>query len=122
MKLTTTQLRRIIAEEVKKSLKEATRDSYNMVSDLEDMAIGETFGIELHTDSGVVAAEVSLVPAPPGTMVYDPEENEEVDVAGVYTLTIFNDEDGGEPVEPLEFTHPSELVDYIESEGWAFSY
>lgn len=113
MKITVEQLRRIIKEEVQKVVKESTRDPRNLEMDLEDMTVGDSFDIEIHSMSGVMDATVSKVAARPGTWGMGPD-GEEVELDATYVLNL-----GG---EEMDFTYPTELTDYLSDNGMEFSY
>ena len=113
MKLTVKQLRRIIKEEVQKVVKEATRDPRNLEMDLENMRIGNSLRVQVHSRSGDTVAVITKSQAPRGTWGLGPD-GEEVELDAEYLLEV----DGRE----VEFTYPTQITDFFMDEGWEFSY
>lgn len=113
MKLTVKQLRNIIKEEVKKVVKEATRDPRNLEMDLESMSAGDSLDIQIHSRMGVTDAVIMKSPAPPGTFGMG-TSGEEEELEATYVLSL----DG----EEMDFTYPTEVTDYLRDNRMEFSY
>lgn len=113
MKITVNQLRKIIKEEVRKTLREATRDPRNLEMDLEGMAVSDALDLQILARYGAMDATIKKVPAPRGTFGMGPDGEEE-ELKATYILE-YGDEE-------MEFTYPKDITDYFASEGWEFSY